>query len=87
MGVVKSLTSDWKIRGIPARVHGGFHRFLFFWLLSVKMGTKIVRVAAFSITACYMSLEETERVKRAKQPNRHRLLFGFEFIVRKNYKT
>ncbi len=51
------------------------------------MGTKIVRVAAFSITACYMSLEETERVKRAKQPNRHRLLFGFEFIVRKNYKT
>ncbi|MCG7850426.1 MAG: hypothetical protein MIO93_14815, partial [ANME-2 cluster archaeon] len=36
-------------RGIPARVHETSYRFLFFWLLSAKMGTKIVRVATFSI--------------------------------------
>jgi hypothetical protein len=29
-----------KKRGILARVHEGFNRFLFFWLLSAKMGTK-----------------------------------------------
>ena len=32
-------------RGIPARVHEASYRFLFFLLLSAKMGTKIVRVA------------------------------------------
>ncbi|KAF5423581.1 MAG: hypothetical protein C5S45_00700 [Candidatus Methanocomedens sp.] len=36
-------------RGIMAWVHAPSYRFLFFWLLSAKMGTKIVRVATFSI--------------------------------------
>ncbi len=36
-------------RGILARVHEASNRFLFFRLLSAKMGTKIVRVATFSI--------------------------------------
>ena len=36
-------------RGILARVHEASYRFLFFRLLSAKMGTKIVRVAIFSI--------------------------------------
>ena len=36
-------------RGILARVHEASYRFLFFRLLSAKMGTKIVRVATFSI--------------------------------------
>jgi hypothetical protein len=36
-------------RGILARVHEASYRFLFFRLLSAKMGTKIVRVSTFSI--------------------------------------
>ena len=36
-------------RGILARVHEASYRFLFFRLLSAKMGTKIVRVAIFRI--------------------------------------
>lgn len=68
-------------------MHVDFHRFLFFWILSVRMGTKIMRVAAFSIAACYMSLEEGERVKRAKHSEPRHLLFCFEFIVRINYQT
>jgi len=36
-------------RGILARVHEASYRFLFFRLLSAKMGTKIVRVAIFKI--------------------------------------
>jgi len=38
-----------KKRGIMAWMHAPSYRFLFFWLLSAKMGTKIVRVATFSI--------------------------------------
>ena len=38
LNVLKSRTSDWKIRGIRARVHETSYRFLFFWLLSAKIG-------------------------------------------------
>lgn len=38
-----------KKRGILARVHEASYRFLFFRLLSAKMGTKTVRVSTFSI--------------------------------------
>ena len=38
-----------KKRGILARVHEDSYLFLFFRLLSAKMGTKIVRVVIFSI--------------------------------------
>ncbi|HZK55106.1 MAG TPA: hypothetical protein VFC84_13040 [Desulfosporosinus sp.] len=36
-------------RGILVRVHEASYRFLFFWFLSAKMSTKIVRVATFSV--------------------------------------
>ena len=51
------------------------------------MGTKIVRVAAFRITACYRNLEGTERMKLANHSDSCRLSSGFEFIVRKDYQT
>ena len=38
-----------KLRGIHAQVHEYSIVGLFFWVLSAKMGTKIVKVAAFSI--------------------------------------
>ena len=45
----ESPTAGMEFRGIPAQVHEASYRFLFFWLLSAKMGTKIVRVATLSI--------------------------------------
>ena len=44
-----SPTAGMEFGGIPAQVHEASYRFLFFWLLSAKMGTKIVRVATLSI--------------------------------------
>lgn|GEM_PF-4959614 len=37
-------------RGIMARVHQASYRFLFFWVLSAKMGTKIVREENFILS-------------------------------------
>jgi hypothetical protein len=51
-----------KKRGILARVHEASYRFLFFRLLSAKMGTKIVRVATFSIYNPQLGQAETKKV-------------------------